>query len=250
MNKFEKKIENKKDEGDVVKEDISPELAESAIEEKEHFPLVDRLHTDVLTERYGKVEAKVIEHNEDRRIVDIVDAKGISRTHALTLFPKWTDKDQLSEIDKEIADGGLIGEVFRKYGYQIRKNVIDVFTIRLSDELKSKFDTEEDFSKARTSEFYAKKDDNQPLIYGFVTEIYPPDFREAVVNEADMQQINASTHSLEDRGISRDDIWQQIGKEKEIDRTTKEFEDAQKESLQRVHDNRRYVQDYLDSEDK
>ena len=45
----------------------------------EHFPLVDRLHTDVLEEKYGPISSKILIHNDKIRKAHLVDKKGISR---------------------------------------------------------------------------------------------------------------------------------------------------------------------------
>lgn len=215
----------------------------------EHFPTVDRLHTDVLQEKYGTIRPDIIEHNEERRIIDMLDKENVSRTRAITLYPQWTDRDKLRDVDEKIKNGKLIGEAFREEGYKIRKNVIDVFTVELSESMRKKFNTEDIHAKARTSEFYAKKDNNEPLIYGFVTEIYHPDFRPAVVNEVDMSQISANTYSLENRGISRDEIWNKIEGKNSYSNDDARLREAQKESLPRVMENRRYIQKYLDELD-
>ena len=56
----------------------------------EHFPLVDRLHTDVLEERYGPISSRVLVHNDKIRRAHLIDQKGISRTYAITfLSNKW-----------------------------------------------------------------------------------------------------------------------------------------------------------------
>jgi len=41
----------------------------------EHFPLVDRLHTDVLEEKYGKINSKVLVHNNEVRLAHLIDKK-------------------------------------------------------------------------------------------------------------------------------------------------------------------------------
>jgi len=96
----------------------------------EHFPLVDRLHTDVLEEKYGKINSKILVHNERLRLAHLVDSKGISRTFAITLLlDDWTD--DIKKINSEIKKGEPIGKAFRKHEYAIRKNVLEVYKIKI-----------------------------------------------------------------------------------------------------------------------
>ena len=46
----------------------------------EHFPLAERLHTDVLEEKYGQIKSKVIRHDFNIREAHLIDTNGISRT--------------------------------------------------------------------------------------------------------------------------------------------------------------------------
>ncbi len=66
---------------------------------EEHFPLVQRLHTDVLEERYGPVTADVLQHDNRVRQVHLRDKTGVSRTFAITLFPDAGISDSLKKID-------------------------------------------------------------------------------------------------------------------------------------------------------
>ncbi|MFH1802380.1 MAG: hypothetical protein ABH864_02915 [archaeon] len=70
----------------------------------EHFPLVDRLHTDVLEEKYGPIHSKVLVHDEKVRLSHLVDKKGISRTFAITFFQGPFDKN-IKRINEEIKKG-------------------------------------------------------------------------------------------------------------------------------------------------
>ncbi|OHA58240.1 MAG: hypothetical protein A2571_03210 [Candidatus Vogelbacteria bacterium RIFOXYD1_FULL_44_32] len=177
----------------------------------QHFPLTEKLHTDVLEEKYGPVRAEVLRHDNEIREVHIVDESGVSRTYALTFLTFDKNNKEIAEIDQEIKNGGLIGKTFRDHGYEIRKNVIHVYTVELPDWLKSRFENESNEAKARLSEFYAKKKDESPLIYGIVTEIYSPDFREPEINNIDTKQDNPSTNAFELVGITKGEIWDRIG---------------------------------------
>ena len=176
----------------------------------QHFPLTEKLHTDILEERYGQIHAKVLKHNSKIRESLLVDSKDIARTYALTFLEDWNNQEIMG-INDEIKRGEAIGKAFRKKGYTIRKNVLDVFIIKLPSWLKKAFHTKDSSAKARLSEFYAKKQGQIPIIYGIVTEVYTPDFRKPIINEVDKLQIGAITKCLENNGISKSEIYRRIG---------------------------------------
>ncbi len=211
----------------------------------EHFPLVGRLHTDVLSEKYGQISAKIIRHDDFIRESHLVDTQGISRTYALTFFPKEKSDSQMNSIDAEIRSGKPIGSAFREHGYSIRKNVIDVYTLNIPEWLKRGFNTEESFAKARLSEFYAKEKDANPKIYGTVLEVYSPDFRGPVVNNADIQQINPTTEVLENSGFSKEDVWRRIGNDNDWSDVQSKVLEAKKDSLSKLFDLKRKIHQYL-----
>jgi hypothetical protein len=210
----------------------------------EHFPLIDRLHTDVLEEKYGAIHAKVLKHDDLVRESHLVDAKDISRTYALTFFPESKANAEIKRIDSEIRAGGLIGVTFRTFGYSIRKNVVDVFVLELPEWLKNDFKTNENYAKARMSEFYAKKEGVSPAIYGDVLEVYTPDFRPPIVNQFDNSQINPSTEELIKVGFSIDNIWTRLGDNNWTDVQVK-YDKARVDSLQRVFEWRKKIDAYL-----
>jgi len=176
----------------------------------QHFPLTEKLHTDILEEKYGKIHAKVLKHNSKIRESLLVDSKNIARTYALTFLENW-NSNEIKKINEEIKNGEAIGNAFRKSGFAIRKNVLDVFVIKLPYWLKKAFQTKDDSAKARLSEFYAKKKGRLPIIYGIVTEVYTPDFRKPIINEVDKLQIGAVTECLEQNGFSKEEIYRRIG---------------------------------------
>ncbi|PJE58465.1 MAG: hypothetical protein COU81_00610 [Candidatus Portnoybacteria bacterium CG10_big_fil_rev_8_21_14_0_10_36_7] len=94
--------------------------------------------------------------------------------HVLLLFPPdKKENGDIALIDVEIKNGGMIGKMFKEFNYEVRKNVIDVFIIEIPKWLKEKFVVKKNYAKARISEFYAKKEGSEPIIYGYVLEIYP-----------------------------------------------------------------------------
>jgi hypothetical protein len=176
----------------------------------EHFPTINRLHTDVLEEKYGPIEPEIVRHDKTIREVYLNDSQGIARTYALTFFPDSWESEDIQAIDDEIRNGGSIGKTFKKHGYEIRKNVIAVFVLDVPTWLQERFRSEKPQAKARFSEFYAKKEGNEPVIYATVLEVYSPDFREAEVNSVDETQINPVTLALEKNGIDKIDVWNRI----------------------------------------
>jgi len=228
-------------------------------DELEHFPTKDRLHSDVLEEKYGPVEAKVLRHDDVKEVPEdeypvreshLVDGQDISRTYALTFLTYDEDNPELYEIDTKIRNGGMIGKTFRNYGYEIRKNVIDVFTLQLTDRLREEFDTDEDYGKARVSEFYAKKQNDEPTIYGRVLELYTPDFRGPVINQVDLEQVNPSTEILEKNGISRNAIWKRLDKSSdggEWKDKDEAYEQAKEDSLPEVFKWRERIENFINS---
>ncbi|MBU0760479.1 MAG: hypothetical protein KJ600_01785 [Nanoarchaeota archaeon] len=199
----------------------------------EHFPLVDRLHTDVLEKRYGKITAKVIKHNNLIRESHLIDKKGISWTYAITFFPKKRNP-KILKIDEAIKNGAPIGMAFRSKGYLIRKNVVDVFAVKLSNHLKKEFNTKETFAKARLSEFYARKGKNPPIIYGTVVEIYSPRFRKARINKVDRAQINPTTKQFGKISVTKEEIWDRITQGNKWKNIQEKHERAKKSSLPEV----------------
>ncbi|OIO42381.1 hypothetical protein COU62_03310 [Candidatus Pacearchaeota archaeon CG10_big_fil_rev_8_21_14_0_10_35_219] len=73
--------------------------------------------------------------------------------------------------------------------------------IKISAWLKKYFRVEDNYTKARLSEFYAKKKGKKLVVYGVVVGIYSPDFRKAVINKTDMAQESVLTECLEKRGF-------------------------------------------------
>lgn len=190
----------------------------------EHFPLKDRLHTDVLEEKYGPVHSEFVRHNNKVREVHIVDERGVSRTYAITFFTFDRKNEEVVEIDNQIKHGGLIGKTFREHGYEIRKNVITVFLTNLPDKLKEKMETAEGKAKVRLSEFYAKKEGAEPIVYGVVSEIYSPDFRPAEINEVDEAQDNPTSEAFEKAGINKNTVWEKLGENNNWGDLKEEFE--------------------------
>ncbi|MBW3003231.1 hypothetical protein KY328_00015 [Candidatus Woesearchaeota archaeon] len=212
--------------------------------ELEHFPTIQRLHQDVLEERYGPVKAKVLRHDDRMRESHLVDGQDVSRTYALTFFPKCLDSE-LRKIDKEIQAGGTIGRTFRRHGYGIRKNVIDVYIMSLPQWLMADFQHSTPFAKCRWSEFLAKNPDSDPKIYGSVLEVYSPDFRPPILNAYDISQINPISERLAAESVSLSELWRRIGDNNNWSDLENPLLEARISSLGTVFDLRKRASDYI-----
>ena len=200
----------------------------------EHFQLVDRLHTDVLEAKYGPISARLVKHTSRIRMAHLVDAKNISRTFAITFLIKSKWNRDIRKINRRIMSGEAIGKAFRKFGYAIRKNVLDVYIIDLPEWLQKEFALKVPAAKARISEFYAKRKDTEPIIYGEVVEIYSPDFRSPTINEVDKSQISALSNELEKEGFTPNEIWERITKGNDWRNKIKKFRKARADSLAEI----------------
>jgi hypothetical protein len=198
----------------------------SGAESEKHFPVKDALHTDVLEEKYGPIHAVVLRHDNvaeaktgEMRIREarLVDEKDVLRTYALTFLTYDRRDADLARVDEEIRKGGLIGKTFRENGYTVKKNVVDVFILDIPDWMQKDFRADTSNAKARFTEFYAKKEDGNPVIYGTVLEVYSPDFRDPKdgINEVDRAQINPTTGTLQVVGIPVDEIWGRLDRASE-----------------------------------
>lgn len=213
----------------------------------EPFHLVDRLNTDALEFKYGKIHAHVLRHDSEMREAHLKDGQGVSRTYALTLFPKSPENPEIKQVDQEIQAGGLIGKVFRKHGYSIRKNVIGVRIVKLPGYLRRAFAVKTNLAKARLSEFYARKENGLPVIYGKIVEIYTPDFQPAVVDEQDIAQINPTTEAFEATGVSRVEIWDRLGGGNKWDDIGDKYVEAREISLAQANELNEQIDEYLES---
>ena len=136
-------------------------------------------------------------------------------------------------INEEIKNGWLIGKSFKKWGYEIRKNVIDVFNFQLPEKLQDAFWKKSLLAKARISEFYADKNDGQKretILYWIVFEIYSPTFRPPELKAQDIDQINPPTSILKNYGFSLNDIFDHIIDLKTDDRVSSHATDITEQS--------------------
>ncbi|MEZ4210937.1 MAG: hypothetical protein R3B39_01410 [Candidatus Paceibacterota bacterium] len=193
----------------------------------EHFNINKKLHTDVLESKYGPIHSEIVRHDGFMRESFLSDSTGIARTYALTIFEYDKGNKEISIIDDKIKSGGLIGKVFKDFGFEVRKNVTGVFLIENPDWLKNKFKDQDLKSKARLSEFYAKQETGYPIIYGTVLEVYSPDFRPSEINDVDISQIHPTTDVLEQAGYTKLEIYDFLAEDKDFDRNDERYKKAE-----------------------
>lgn len=212
------------------------------------FPTTGELNTDVIeSEMKVKLHAHKLLHNSEMREAHLEDESGVSWTYALTFFTEKPENSEIEQIDQEIQNGGLIGQVFRAHDYEIRKNVIGVRDVVLPPYLRKAFSAEEDRAKTRLSEFYAKKEGESPIIYGTVVEIYNPKFRKADVYDQDRDQVNPTTEALEEVGVSRDEIWNRLGSGNQWSDIAEKVKAARVKSVDRNAELKKEIDGYLSS---
>lgn len=212
-----------------------------------HFAQRGSLHTDELEKKYGKISARVLRHDDQVREAHLVDKKGISRTYALTFFRRPFGTLAFYEIDREIQSGKPIGKTFREHGFEVRKNVVAVFVIGLPDWLREAFHDKRKFAKVRLSEFCAKKGSQNPVIYGTVAEVYPPDFRPAKINAEDLKQVHPLAQKMVSNGIPLKLIWDNLGETADWSQVQRGFATAKRESESPVNQLTRRVHRFISS---
>lgn len=161
----------------------------------------------MLEEKNGKIEVQVLYDDDHKREVLLIDKNRVARTYAITLKKNdWKQNIEIHRVNEAIKEGEGIGGAFKKRGYGIQKNVLDVYIIKLPKWLQQSFCTESKTAKARITEFMVKK--NIAIYsYGIVTEVYSPDFRKPRINDSDRIQINIPLSVLQSLGFSKEEIW-------------------------------------------
>ena len=217
------------------------------------------LHTDILERIYGPIHAVVLRHDnvgeikkgsERIREARLVDDANILRTYALTFLTYDDGNREIVDIDDEIRQGGLIGQTFRKYGYVIKKNVIDVFIMTISSKMSYDFNVGTNKAKARVTEFYAKKMSGSPIMYGTILEIYSPDFEnpDGGITEVDRNQVNPMKGALQSVGVTIDEIWERLdhaAEDNTWDDLQEKYEEARQLSQPAVQSFHQKISQYL-----
>jgi hypothetical protein len=170
---------------------------------QEHpYFLNQKLHTEVLEEKYGKISLQVLHDDDETREVLLTDPHNIARTYALTVRSNnWRNNVEICAVNDAIRAGEPIGQAFKTRGYTISKHALAVYTIALPEWLRHAFMMDEYFAKARITEFVVRKQ-SSIFQYGFVTEVYSPDFRNALVNAQDRTQVSAGLNNHQPMWVS------------------------------------------------
>jgi hypothetical protein len=186
--------------------------------DREHFPIVNRLHTDLLQEVFGPISIRLLRHNNEVREAHLVDRQDISRTFAVTfLAPPYPE--ELARIDAEIRDGAPIGKTFSRYGYEVRKNVLKTLAVELPAWLRTEFSHPSLVARALLFEFLARVDTRPPELYGTVVEIYSPEFRSPTISKTDRLQERPTLKSLNSAGVPPEEAWRRLGGDPAYDHT-------------------------------
>ena len=173
----------------------------------EPYSFSAKLHIEMLQEKYGKISVQVLCDDYHKREVLLMDSDHIARTYAFTLKKdEWKQNKEICAVNEMIKEGWGIGKAFKGRGFDIQKNVLDVYIIKLPKWLQEAFDTEIKTAKARITEFMVRKE-NAIYNYGIITEIYSPDFRKPRINDVDKAQINIPISVLQLLGFSKEEIW-------------------------------------------
>lgn len=176
----------------------------------EPYIVTGRLHTEVLQDIYGPISVKVLKDDNLTREVLLKDKQSIARTYALTIKnDEWACNKEMRTVNAAIRSGEAIGKSFKTNGFSICKNIIDVYLVNLPEWLQRAFAHNSQMAKARISEFLVKK--GQLIFnYGLITEIYSPDFRNAMINVQDREQINLPSSILYDMGLTKQQVWKYV----------------------------------------
>jgi hypothetical protein len=180
---------------------------QSLISSTKSFNLAGWLHTDILESEYGPVRVRLLHHDQDFRVVHLIDQQGISRTFAITFFPPQGHSPSIAEVNRKIKNGNPLGKAFRDGGYEVRKNVLKVLIIKKPEWLTTAFCNQTPFAKARISEFLARQAPNSVEFYGTVFEIYPNAFRLPEISSFDRLQEAPMVKNLLKHGFQIEQIW-------------------------------------------
>lgn len=178
------------------------------LKQEAHYYLGEKLHTEVLEEKYGKISLQLLHDDNEVREVLLTDKLNIARTYALTIRTNaWINNKEIVSVNDAIKAGEPIGKAFKTRGYTILKNVLAVYPVRLPHWLQHAFMVEDHFAKTRITEFLVRKS-GTTVQYGFVAEVYSPDFRKPVINIHDEAQVALTLNSQQHARV--DELKQRV----------------------------------------
>jgi hypothetical protein len=185
------------------------------------FPLLKVVASDA-----GPETTHVVVLHEDEKIRQtlMVNDDNIARTYtAVSKNSEWKTVKEMLQADRAITLGVPIAEAFSKQGFQVRKNILDVYTISLTPRLRKSFGTIEAFAKANNSELIVRTP-NRIYHYGMMIEIFSPVICSAKVTDNDTQFVNFSFHTLKAAGFSNEEVWNLLESEAAEWSTSTRFE--------------------------
>lgn len=168
------------------------------------------LHSDRLRTKFGPLTVRLEKQNASLRHAHLVDASGRSRTFAITLFGQGAKKMAIRLPHLAVYRGGLLGESFRRHGFDVRRNVIAVHKVVLNDRLMRAFGSRGKTGELRISEILVRRGNGKPFWYATIAEIVPP----VVARNEKKITIPAQTRtiqSLQKTGMGLQEIWDRLG---------------------------------------
>ena len=156
----------------------------------------------------------IVLHEDDKiRQTIMVNEDNIARTYtAITKNEEWKANKEMILADRAITLGEPMQDAFAKQGFELRKNILDVYTITLTPRLRKSFGVAETFAKAKNSELIVRAH-NRIYHYGMILEIYSPAMISPMVTEKETQLVNFSFHTLKAAGFSTEEVWKLLGNE-------------------------------------
>lgn len=159
------------------------------------YHLSQKLHTEMLEEKYGKISLQLLHDDDELREILLTDQQDIARTYAMTIrCNAWRKNREISAVHEAIRAGEPIGQAFKTRAYDIQKRALAVYTVRIPEWLRNAFMVEEIFGKTRITEFLVTKA-GVTFQYGYVAEVYSPDFRKPSISLQDMEQVSIPVNS-------------------------------------------------------
>jgi hypothetical protein len=150
----------------------------------------------------------VLFDNDSSREVLKLDREQNVRSYAMTVKNTawWSNRD-MRVVNELVQSGQPVEKVFLEKGFATREKVIDVFITDLPGWLMHSFASESSRAKAHISEYIVRKDD-LVITYGFVAEIFSPEFKKAEVGVLEREMVNMPSVILDDLDLSPMQIWE------------------------------------------
>lgn len=183
------------------------------IESINNAPLYPSLRAIISGTRTDTTELIVL-HEDDkiRQTIRVNEDNVATRYTAITKNEEWKGNKQMILADRAITLGEPMHDAFARQGFELRKNILDVYTITLTPRLRKSFGVAETFAKAKNSELIVRAH-NRIYHYGMMLEIYSPEIISPMVTEKETQLVNFSFHTLKAAGFSTEEVWKLLGNE-------------------------------------